>query len=303
MGINEGDWCGLFGGRNIISPAYRGTVFHRINYASSQVLFSCYHLSRETVKYYVDALNNKRLMWLHGYPSFLSELAGLALTEGLKLKYTPTVITIGAENLSSHQSDLIFRFFGVTPRQHYGLAESVSNISESKDGRFVVDEDFSYTEFIESNVQGCYRIVGSNFTNKAFPLFRYDSGDLAYGVNETVFPREVSAIDGRKEDVIVLKSGAVVGRLDHIFKDAIYVSEAQIIQKRNLSLIIKVVCSDLWEESKHYSELLREFRSRLGDDLDISIECVDRIQRTKSGKLRFVISEVNKVETNTSGHE
>ena len=124
-------------------------------------------------------------------------------------------------------------------------------------------------------------------------MFRYDTGDLASDVDTTLFPRLIGRIDGRQEDSVLLPNGARVGRLDHVFKDASFVNEAQITQKEVNAITVKVVKNDeLWDDDS-LSVIEQEFRQRLGDSLNIRIEVVDSIAKTSSGKLRFVVSELD----------
>ena len=140
-------------------------------------------------------------------------------------------ITIGAENLLVHQKQLIENVFKVAVRQHYGLAEAVANISESPFGELIIDNDFCYLEFIPiDEYSDSYKIIGTNITNTAFPLIRYDTNDIATIQRQPDGSTKILSIDGRKEDYIELVDGSRIGRLDHIFKDLIYVKEAQILQ-------------------------------------------------------------------------
>ena len=189
------------------------------------------------------------------------------------------------------QSKIIHEYFGVFPVQHYGLAESVANFSQlPEQPHLTVDEDFSYVEFID-NGNSQKKIIGTNFTNPNFPLFRYDTGDLASDIDETVFPRKVGHVDGRSEDIITLANGKKIGRLDHIFKDAVFIDEAQIFQPNIHDLIVRVIRNKLWNSDSE-SFLLAEFYARLGREVTIKFEYPESLDRTKSGKLRFVISEV-----------
>jgi phenylacetate-CoA ligase len=209
------------------------------------------------------------------------------------------VITTGAESLSPAQRNHIERAFGAKVVEHYGQAESVANISECEKGSMHVDEDYSLVEFEALNgAPGRYRIIGSCWTNLAFPLLRYDTGDVA-----TLEPgalctcsrngRIVQQIDGRIEDYLVLPNGVKIGRLDHIFKDCINIREAQIHQARNGCITFRVV------KGVHYSaadeqQLENEARKRLGSDVRFGIEYCETIPKTASGKLRFVVSEFAK---------
>jgi len=233
-GIQPGTWCAYFGGRSVVPSSQTRPPFWRYNYPGRQILFSAYHMSPDNLSYYVGELCRKHPPWLHGYPSLLTLLAAYILESGTDLGYKVRWITVGAENVLPQQAKLIERAFGVRPRQHYGLAEGVANISECEYGKLHVDEDFSAVEFIpDSNGLG-YRVIGTNFANLAMPFLRYDTQDLVTLSNE-ICPcgrpgRLVASIDGRQEDYVVLRNGARLGRMDHIFKDMVNIREAQIYQ-------------------------------------------------------------------------
>lgn len=290
FGIKRGMWSGHFGGKAIVPINNKNPPFFRTNYASNQVVFSAYHLSPSTVGNYVSAINKKRLLWLHGYPSVISELARLAVDQGLKLDHAVSWISLGSENVTSSHVRAIRNFFGVDPIQHYGLAEGVANFSQRPSSdQLVVDEDFSYVEFVSNGDQ--FKTVGTNFSNYTFPLFRYDTGDLVSSVDETNFPRFLGSIDGRGDDVIQLPDGRRVGRVAQVFNDVYEVDEAQLVQKSVDKVLVRLVKNSKWTVSSE-SKILNNLRGKLGCDIDIIFEHVGSVARTAAGKVRFVISEV-----------
>jgi phenylacetate-coenzyme A ligase PaaK-like adenylate-forming protein len=296
-GISSDTWCGYFGGRSLVPLKNQHPPFWRINRAGKQVMFSAYHLKRETAKAYLDALRDYSIEWLHGYPSSLSLLATYMLEQNLPRISSIKVITTGAESLLPHQRATIKRAFSTPVFQHYGQAEGVANISECEEGRLHVDEDFSFVEFIPIAGDGRqFKIVGTNWTNSAFPLVRYDTGDIAT-LGSTACDcgrpgRIIEEIDGRKEDFLVLPDGAMIGRLDHIFKDLVHIREAQIYQKDPGGVVFRVVKGARYDKEKEEDKLLTEARKRLGEEITIDIEYMNAIPRTVSGKLRFVVSDV-----------
>jgi phenylacetate-CoA ligase len=294
-GIGRDVWCGYFGGRRIVPVEHRHPPFWRYNTAGRQVLFSGHHIGAETWPAYVAELQRRRLPWLHGYPSLLALLAGYLIERGATIGYDVTWITSGAENLLPAQADLIERAFGVRPRQHYGMAEGIANASECPKGRLHVDEDFAFVEFIPVESGPGYRIVGTNFTNRAFPLIRYDVGDIAQLSGQACDcgrpGRIIDRIDGRREDYVVLPTGALVGRLDHIFKDQVHVREAQIYQPDLTRVVLRLVKAKAFT-SRDEQNLIGAARDWLGRSLRIEVEHLDAIPRTSAGKLRFVVSDV-----------
>jgi phenylacetate-CoA ligase len=294
-GISAETWCGYFGGRMVVPFKTAEAPYWRDNAPGRQILFSGQHLRDETLPHYVAELRRRKPRWLHGYPSLLALVADYLVTRGEDLGYLVRWVTTGAENLLPHQARLIERAFGVRPRQHYGMAEGAANISECERGHLHVDEDFSVVEFLPAE-EGAYRVVGTNFTNLAMPLVRYDVGDrvrlgpLACGCGRP--GRVVESIDGRSEDYLWLGDGTRLGRLDHIFKDATRVREAQIVQRARGEMTLRVVRGMGFADDDE-RQLLAETRHRVGAAMRVDLEYVDRIERTATGKLRLVVSEVS----------
>lgn len=296
LGLNRNTWCGYFGGRPIVPAEQSKPPYWRVNYPGRQIMFSIYHLSPYTIDDYVAEIHNRGLKWLHGYPSALAMIATGAENRSIDSPSPVKTITTGAETLFDHQRNAIEQAFSAGVYQHYGLAEAVANISECPRGNLHVDEDFAYTEFLPQKDSGEKRIVGTNWSNPAFPLLRYDTGDLAKGPSQSCqcgLPgRTVGSLLGRAEDYVVLPDGTRIGRLDHIFKDAQAVSEAQIYQPNRECVVLRIVPREKFTE-RTKREILSKARDRLGADVAINIEYREEIPRTESGKIKFVISDVD----------
>jgi len=292
-GIARSERCLYFSGRSVVPLQQTKPPFWRYNLPGHQVMFSGYHLSPDTAKAYLEEIRRSKLQWIHGYPSLIALLGQYAIE--LDLQTSMRWVTTGAEGLLASQRKIIREAFGVEPIEHYGMAEGVANISECPAGKLHVDEDYAALEFVPCEEPGLYRVVGTGFANSAFPLIRYDVGDVVSLADETCdcgrHGRLVNAIDGRQEDFVIMKNGARLGRLDHIFKDCIHVKEAQLVQAEVGAMVVCVV------KGRQYSaederQLREEIEKRVGEFLDYSIEYVEQIERTKRGKLRFVVSTV-----------
>ena len=290
--IQPGTWCGWFGGRIIMSPKINKPPFWRTNFPLKQIMFSSHNLTQKTIIDYYDKLTQSKLTWLHGYPSQLAHFAHLCKKNNLRHFPYLKIISLGAENLLEHQKDIMEEVFNVPIIQHYGLAEGVSNISERRNGKLEPDQDFAYTELIpiDSSKPSICRIIGTNYNNLAFPLIRYDTGDIATVSWKNQKPAILS-IDGRKEDFITLKSGVSLGRLDHIFKSLINIQKAQIVQKKNKKIIVRVVKGERFDQDKEESKLISQLKLFIGNDEPVEIVYTKNIENSDSGKFRLVISE------------
>ncbi len=124
---------------------------------------------------------------------------------------------------------------------------------------------------------------------------RYDTGDIVTLSEERCGcgrpGRVVERIDGRQEDYVILRDGTRVGRMDHIFKDMVRVREAQVYQARPGEIVYRIVRGEGYGPDDE-RRLLAETALRLGEQVSVQIEYVNRIERSQSGKLRFVVSEI-----------
>jgi phenylacetate-CoA ligase len=286
-GIKLNQWYGWFGGMKIIATQVKQAPYWRINYPEKRVMFSAYHLNENTIDSYLAKIIAKKLSWLHGYPSQIALLASLALTTKNDLSFVKNV-TFGAENLLDNQLDIIKKVFtNAKLTQHYGMAESVANISQYHSESLTLDRYFSYTEFVPTSEENKYWVVGTNLSNPNFPLIRYNTGDIVEISNG-----EIVSIDGRKEDYILLPDGTKLGRLDHIFKGLVNISESQIYQPTKQLIIFRVVKGELYDKTNEEAKLFSEIGSRFNEVIDWEVQYVNKINKTKSGKLRFVISDI-----------
>lgn len=293
LGITMDTWCGWFGGKMVISPSNNKPPYWRINKPGHQVMYSSYHLTMESVYLYYQDIDKRKLSWLHGYPSSIARLSYLMIENGLSLP-SVTHITTGAENLLESQIVLISRAFpNAMIRQHYGLSEGVANFSQDKEGVWHTDDDFCYVELLplSKDQQDLYRVIGTGYSNLAFPLIRYDTGDIARANFKEDGSYEIISFDGRADDYISLPSGVKLGRLDFIFKQIVNIEEAQIHQHSLNDIEIKVVKGPYYSKDDE-NLLIKESTERFGKDVNVSIKYTDKIQRTKSGKLRLVISDI-----------
>lgn len=289
-GISHNAWMGWFGGKMIMGAEQGGPPFWHVNFPMKQLMFSCYHLSPDTVVHYYNKIKSSKVSWLHGYPSQLSLFARLIESKNLGPLPDVKIVTVGSESLSESQRLIMQHVFGAPVRQHYGLAEGVANISETVGGKLLCDQDFCLTELVSNKNYGSNvkRIVGTNYNNFAFPLFRYDTGDLAVVAAGT---DEIISLDGRVEDYISLKDGRKIGRLANVFSGMSTIIESQIHQVSLKLIKVNVVKGDDFEPAD-VERIKRRIKDVVGDEVEVEVFFLDTIPRTKSGKLRFVVSDV-----------
>jgi phenylacetate-CoA ligase len=297
FGVNPGTWHANFTGQRVVPITQRTPPYWRWNRPMRQVLINMQSLAPDKIADIVDLLNSRPFEFYAGYPSFIHMLALNASEAGLKLSSPPRVIFTGAENILDFQRRDIQAFTGAILSDHYGCTEACCNASRCPE--FVYHEDFEFCimEGIEQAAGGpAKNIVCTGFAGDAFPFIRYELGDTAVwqegkscacGRKSAVLLR----VDGRTDDYVVTPEGARIARLDYLFKDALNVKEAQIIQERLGEIKILAVCRDSYS-AKDEMEIRRDIKTWLSPSLEVRFEYVKEIPRGPNGKFRAVLSKI-----------
>jgi len=281
-----GDKYGTFNG-NIIAPLEQTKKpFWRFNKSANQTLFSIFHLKDEfLLNYYNELINGYK--YLIGYPSSIFIIAEYIIKNNLEPLNLEGIYT-SSENLYLWQRIQMEKAFGCKVFDKYSNAEQTVLIYETLNNKYFVSPLFSYVWFKRSGVivedEEAYSVIGTSFNNSSTFFINYDTGDLVL-LNDD---RTVRKVLGREDDVIELRDGRKIGRLDHLFKDASDVLESQIIQESINKITIKV---RLKNKNKFDSKnlIVREIRNRISKQIDVNFEIVDTIPKQPNGKFKFVI--------------
>jgi phenylacetate-CoA ligase len=298
FGVSPGSWHANFTGHRVVPIMQRTPPYWRWNRPMRQVLVNMQSLSPDRIASIVSFLNSQQLEFYSGYPSVIHMLALNAAEAGLTLSAPPRVVFTGAENILDFQRRDIEKFTGATLTDHYGSSEACGNASHCSE--FVYHEDFEF-----GIMEGVERVPGdpakailcTGFACDAFPFIRYEVGDAAVWPEQNVCrcgrnSRILLRIEGREDDYIVTPEGTRIMRLDYLFKDALHVKEAQVIQRR-LGEIAILVAPRPGYSSKDEQDIRRDVRTWLSPTLTVQFEYVEEIPRQPNGKFRAVVSQIN----------
>jgi phenylacetate-CoA ligase len=142
------------------------------------------------------------------------------------------------------------------------------------------------------------RIVATNFTNRALPLIRYDTGDLGTFTTAKCTcgrgtPVIISSVEGRHDDLIVGVAGQFLPSVNFYTLFAHLegqVKRFQLIQNDKSKFCLKLIRGPEFKEDST-TLILKGLRARIGGNPEITIEDVDKIEPTRSGKIRAVVRE------------
>jgi len=205
-----------------------------------------------------------------------------------------------SESLLAFQRATIEEAFGAPVRDRYGTSEFAVSMTACAENRLHVDMEFCIVEVEPAEetdewVRGPLLVTG--LAEPATPWIRYRIGDVGTRLKRPCTCGRAGDVfldvDGRVEDYVMTPDGRLVGRLDHIFKDQLRIAEAQILQETREAIEVRLVPRGEWDAASE-RDLVKEIRSRLGDEIRIDLRPVDSIPREPNGKFRAVKSKVGR---------
>jgi len=290
-----------FSGHPVAEIGRSKPPFWVYDYVNNWLLFSSFHLRDDLLKHYVNELVEFNPELIHGYPSSVYLIA-LALKKYGKLLKKLKAIYTASETLLDYQRKTIEEVFQTKVFNWYGNSEMCANIVECEKGNLHLKYEHSFVEILNEKNEDCQpgekgRLVCTGFGNLAFPLIRYDIKDEVEISKEQFCPCGrsgliISQVIGRIEDYILTPSGRKIGRLDHLFKDTTGIREAQIFQGKIDEIEIRLVPVNGKLSFDDEKKLNQEIKLRIGDELNVKIVILDKIERGPNNKFKFIISEL-----------
>lgn len=297
-GYRRGERRAWLRGDPVVPAAQAGGPLWRMNRADNMLMLSSYHLTRENGAAYLTALQAFDPVMIQAYPSSISYLA--RWLEEHDLFYSGEAlrgIVTSSETLGVDDRRIISERFGCRVFDWYGAFERVAAIGTCEHGNYHVMEDYGRVEF-EHNDDGTANLIGTGFGNRSMPLFRYRADDVvvpadpAYRCPCGRSFRVVERVLGRVDDVIRTPDGRHVVMLDWIFSGLSGLMEAQVVQERLDEVRIRIVAGPEFGK-REVLALDGRARDRLGERVNIRIERVAHIERTRNGKFRQIVSRLS----------
>lgn len=268
------------------------------------LLLSSYHLTQENMPQLIDAIFKYRPEYIQAYPSAIASVCSYMKEEGISGIDSLRLVMCSSENLYTFQSELVKKVFKVPLVNLYGNTEHTciaSNCSDSDKLHF--HPLYGYVELINEAGEECTQegetceIVATGFTNPAFPMIRYRTGDIAtYTRAECSCSwnyKMVSEIQGREQEFIVTSSGrkiciAAVNMHSDIFD---HVKLFQFVQNTIGKVQFNYLPKPTFDD-RHKERIHLELIAKLGHDTDIDMNQVEKIEPTVSGKQKFLIQNL-----------
>ena len=292
-------------GDTINSYFIKNKIFwEKDKYDKKKLIMSCYHLTLENTKSYVEKILEHGTEYIHAYPSAIYLFAKNIKKLKIKYKFTIKCIFTDCEVLYPHQRKLIIKIFGCKVYNTYGHTESsVFGFTINNSKNIFLSPIVGYVELIDQKGRVIKKpfkkgeIVVTGFFNKSFPLIRYRTQDFgSYGSNNHPIKfKNLKEIYGREQDYIINKSKNQIpigpALFDYNFNWE-GIQRYQIVQKKPGEIIFKIIL----EKNKN-AELIKQglknsFNKILNFEFKIIVEDVKKLSFTRIGKFRYLIQEL-----------
>jgi phenylacetate-CoA ligase len=287
----------VFTGRLIVPVERKEPPFWIFDKRQNTLVLSSLHMAPENEQAYIEEILRFKPQIMAGYSSAICMLAEMFERHGLKLDVT--AVFPGSETVFDHHRQKIETIFNTDVYDWYGQQERVSAIGQCEYKTYHVIEDYSITELL--NLDGQTEIVGTHLENYKMPLLRYRTGD-------TVLPRDfdcpcgrryrtVDRVLGRMGQYILTPDGRKITVVTYMLQHFHKVHEAQFVQDHPDALTVKLVTADDFNDDDRQN-VVNLTKSYISPTMDIHVQLVNTIPRTRSGKFMSVINNLSKAELN-----
>lgn len=265
-------------------------------------LLSAFNMSGQTMHEYARFIERYRPAHIFGYPSSIALFCKFVEAEGIDLaRVGVKVVFVTAETLYPYQKEIIENTFDCPVANGYGGRDGGFIAHECPEGGMHINAENIYLEFLNNGRPAAEgesgEIVVTHLDCYGMPFIRYRIGDVG-GPSQTRCPCRrglplMRIIEGRATDFIITPAGKVMHGLSliYVLRDMEGIDQFKIIQKATDALLIKLVRNSKFKPTD--PEWIRsQIQERMGSEVCVTFEIVDKIDPDASGKFRYVVSEI-----------
>jgi len=267
-------------------------------------LLSAFEMTEDRILEYIELIRGMRPEHVFGYPSSISVIAKYARKKNIRLNDLGVkVVFCTAEKLYDHQKELLSEVFGAPVANGYGGRDSGFIAHECPEGRrmhitaesVIVEICDQMGNVLPEGQRG--EIVVTHLDTHEYPFIRYRTGDIGIVSNDMCSCGRglplLEAIEGRTTDFIVTPEGKIMHGLAliYVLREVHGIEEFKIIQEREDYLNVLIVKNEHFQR-KSEDLIINGLKKRTGTDMEIRVHYVAEIPGEKSGKFRYVVSEI-----------
>lgn len=273
------------------------TILHQMS--RNVRMLSSFDMAEIDMEKYYGVLKTVRPRFIRGYASSIFFFARWLKENDISVPSLEGVFTT-SEKLFPHMRKMIGEVFQCDVYDNYGLNDGgISAFECSEHSGLHIDSERGILEVADDDGHvidhGNGQILATSLHNYAMPFLRYVTGDEGFVIDHTCacgrkYPL-LKEILGRQQEMLITPEGKYVHGeyITHIFWDIPHIKEFQVVQISMDKLIFNIVPEpDFDEKSLNYIRSIIYSRSK---QWDLHFRLLDKIDRSQSGKYKFVINE------------
>lgn len=262
------------------------------------VYYSC--LDDSAIESLLEEVKSFSPKMIVGYSSMLEAIANY-IYEGKagKCEMQLTAIMSEAEFLKERTRKILEKYFDCPVYSRYGNMECGIMAQEDGSGlghRLNIASYYFEILSLDSDKPvkdgEIGRVVITDLYNRAMPMIRYDTNDLAIKITTDDGRVYLKELAGRQNDALYTTGGQLVNQHHIVIYSSMFqdVKQFQFIQETEK----KYTCLLVTENHSYEEQLLQEFKNTFGEDGEYSIQYVDEIPALPSGKIQMTVCKLHK---------
>ena len=266
-------------------------------------LLPAFEMSPRNLDRFVETIRINRPAMLFGYPSSLSLIAQHARRNNVAMDNLGIKVAfVTSEKLYDEQRAIIGKVFGCRVANGYGARDAGFIAHECPSGKLHISAEDMVVETVRSDGSPAPHgeageIVVTHMATADFPFVRYRTGDVGILSHEMCACGRglpvLEEVQGRSTDFVVARDGTVMHGLALIYavRELSGVERFKIEQISIDQTIVNVVAGPGFGAEQEAC-IIRDFKARLGESVEIKVDRVNGISNESSGKFRYVVSHV-----------
>ncbi len=274
------------------------------DYLSNRVRFPVFDLSDKALATFLEKFKKIKFDYVYGYTNSIVLFARYLIKKKILLKEVCPSLKVcicTSENCADEDKKIIEEAFGIPAVNEYGTSEVDLIGFEDLSGKWKLSLENIYIEILDDEGKpltegGEGRIILTALHNKAMPFIRYEIGDRALtepGTDKIILKKLLGGVN----DTIVLPSGKKAPGITFYFisrniLETSGILREFIIRQTALDKFIFEVVSDDEIPEKNKDLIQKRMDTYLEPGLSFDIKRVDKIERTRAGKMKHFHSHL-----------
>jgi len=300
-GFEFGDKVVRIGGGNIKVNSFYRFILSKLK---NTIDIPAFDFSEDRMRQVIGIINKAKPGIIYGYSSALALLAKYSLANSIAV-YSPKGVVTSAENLLPHNRDRIESAFKTEVYDQYGVMEcGISAFECHKHKGLHIGMTKGIVEIVDEcdrpvlNSPG--RILGTDLDNFAFPIIRYDSGDIGMRTERQctcdIGFEILDSVVGRTREFLTASDGKKVhgAIFSYLVRENPWINQYQVYQKEAGKIVIRIV-TDTELTKQHIQSVQKYVQDKFGDKLEAEVLLVPDIPISGNNKRHFVVSEISNI--------